>query len=70
MGIDNRENNPRKNSEGYSDQTAFEALRNIDKEDERFHRLLHTLFYICELADFKIEGRIVLIDKQTGRIWR
>ena len=36
MGIANRENNPRKNSEGYSDPTAFEALRNIDKEDERF----------------------------------
>ena len=31
MGIANRENNPRKNSEGYSDPTAFEALRNIDK---------------------------------------
>lgn len=62
--------NPRKNPEGYSDPTAFEALRNIDKEDERFHRLLHTLFYICELADFQIEGRIVLIDKQTGRVWR
>lgn len=28
--------NPRKNSEGYSDPTAFEALRNINKEDERF----------------------------------
>lgn len=53
MGIANRENNPRKNSEGYSDPTAFEALRNIDKEDERFHRLLHTLFYICELAVFR-----------------
>lgn len=52
MGIANRENNPRKNSERYSDPTAFEALRNIDKEDERFHRLLHALFYICELADF------------------
>ena len=70
MGIDKRENNHRKNSDGYSDPTAFQALRNIGKEDERFHRLLYTLFYICELADFQIEGRIVLIDKQTGRIWR
>lgn len=70
MGVTNRENNPRKNSEGYSDPTAFEALRNIDKDDERFHRLLHILFHICELADFQIEGRIVLIDKQTGRVWR
>lgn len=63
-------NNPRCNAEGYSDPTAFEALRNLEREDERFHRLLYTLFYLCELADFEIEGRIVLIDKRTGRIWR
>lgn len=63
-------NNPRCNTEGYSDPTAFEALRNLEREDERFHRLLYTLFYLCELADFEIEGRIVLIDKKTGRIWR
>lgn len=63
----------RKNAEGYSDPTAYEALKKLDKEkeeDERFHKLLHTLFYICELADFQIEGRIVLTDKQTGRTWR
>lgn len=63
-------NNPRCNAEGYSDSTAFEALRNLEREEERFHRLLYTLFYLCELADFEIEGRIVLIDKKTGRIWR
>ena len=62
--------NPRKNAERYSDTTAFEALRNIDKEDDRFHKLLHTIFYLCELAGFEIEGRVVLIDKQTGRVWR
>lgn len=62
--------NPKKNSEGYSDPTAFEALRNINKEDERFHKLLYTIFYLCELAGFDIEGRIVLIDKKTGRVWR
>lgn len=37
--------NPRRNAEGYSDPTAYEALKNIEREeDERFHRLLHTLF--------------------------
>lgn len=70
MGIANRENNPRKPLGQNIPPNSFEDLRNIDKEDERFHRLLHTLFYICELADFQIEGRIVLIDKQTGRVWR
>lgn len=62
--------NPKRNREGYLDTTAFHALRNVDEEDERFHRLLHTLFYICEIADFEIDGRIVLIDKKTGRIWK
>ena len=60
----------RKNAEGYSDPTAYEAMRNIEKEEERFHRLLHTIFYLCELAGFSIEGRIVLIDKSNGRVWR
>jgi hypothetical protein len=60
----------RKNAEGYSDSTAYEAIKNTDKEDERFHKLLHTIFYICEVAGFEIDGRIVLVDKKTGRIWR
>ena len=30
--------NPRRNAEGYSDPTAYEALKNIEREeDERFH---------------------------------
>lgn len=60
----------RKNAEGYYDPTAYNAIRNIEKEDEKFHKLLHTIFDICELAGFEIEGRIVLIDKNSGRIWR
>ena len=59
-----------KNAEEYSDPTAYEAIKNIDKEDKRFHKLLHTIFYICKVAGFKIEGRIVLVDKKTGRIWK
>lgn len=60
----------KKNAEGYSDPTAYNAIRNIEKEDEKFHKLLHTIFDICELAGFEIEVRIVLIDKKSGRIWR
>lgn len=60
----------RKNSEGYLDLTAYEAMKNMEKEDERFHKLLHTIFYLCELAGFQIDGRIVLIDKKSGRVWR
>jgi hypothetical protein len=60
----------RKNSEGYSDPTVYEAIKNIDKEDERFHKLLHTIFNICELSGFRIEGRIVLINEVTGKVYR
>jgi hypothetical protein len=59
-----------KNAEGYPDPTAYEAIKNIDKEVERFHKLLHTIFNICELSGFRIEGRIVLIDKVTGKVYR
>lgn len=63
--------NPRRNTEGYPDPTAYEALKSIEREeDERFHKLLHTLFYLRELADFEIEGRIILVDKRNGRVWR
>lgn len=62
--------NDRKNAEGYSDPTAYQALKNIEAEEERFRKLLYAIFDICELADFAIEGRIVLIDKRSGKVWR
>ncbi len=60
----------KRNQEGYLDLTAHDALKNIDKEDERFHKLLHTIFNTCDLAGFKIEGRITLVDKNSGKVWR
>ncbi len=61
----------RKNAEGYSDPTVYMALRNIERNDEeRFRKLLDTIFALCELSDFHIEERIVIKDKRTGRIWR
>lgn len=65
----------RKNSEGYSDPTVYNALKNIEKDiekdgDERFHKLLDAIFTICELSWFHIEERIIVKDKKTGRIWR
>lgn len=60
----------KKNAEGYGDPTAYEALQKIDKDEERFHRLLYTIFYLCELAGFQLEGRIILTDKRSGKTWR
>ena len=61
----------RKNSEEYSDPTVYNALRNIEKDgDDRFHKLLDTIFTICELSGFHIEERIIVKDKKTGKVWR
>ena len=59
----------RKNAEGYSDPTAYQVLKR-EQEEERFKRLMATIFYICENAGSHIEERIVIKDKRTGRIWR
>lgn len=60
----------RKNASGCSDPTAYQAIKNIDREDENFHKLLHMIFNVCELSGFRIEGRIVLVDEVTGKVWR
>ena len=59
----------RKNGEGYGDPTAYQVLKR-EQEEERFRRLMATIFYICENAGFHIEERLVIKDKRTGRIWR
>lgn len=67
--IGNKEN-PKRNAEGYLDLTAYEAIKNTDSDDVRFNKLLHTIFYLCDLAGFKIEERIILSDRKTGKVWR
>ena len=63
-------NDLKKNGSGYSDPTAYEAIKKADKDDERFHKLLETIFNICELSGFHMEGRLVVRDKTTGKVWR
>lgn len=62
-----------KNSEGYPDPTACNAINNVEKalteDDERFHKLLNSIFTICELAGFHIEGRTAKRVKFGGNVW-
>lgn len=60
----------RKNKEGYHDPTPCGVLTKEQKDEERFQRLLATIFYICENAGFHIEGRMVIKDVKSGKIWR
>lgn len=60
----------RKNSEGYSDPTAYAAMRNIAREEDQFRKLRKVILSICDVAGFEIRGPLVLIDKKTGKVWR
>ena len=57
------------NASGCKDLTAYEALENIDSE-ERFKKLLAQIFRLCERNGFHLEGRIVVRDTKTGKMWR
>ena len=65
----------RKNSEGYSDPTAFLAEAKIEREQSRSEKALErkmsnaikALKLVAELAGFEIVGRICLKHKSTGK---
>lgn len=62
---------PMRNNEGYPDPTPYRAVKTIEeRQEQRFHRLLSTIFYLCDLAGFRIEGRIVMVDKFSGRVFK
>lgn len=63
-------NDLRTNGSGISDYVAANAIRHVDRDRERFEKLLSAIFNICEISDFHIEERIVVKDKRTGEIWR
>lgn len=75
-------NELKRNGSGYTDPTAYKAIKKVDGESKkndrnhgdddykRFNDLLDVIFTICELSGFHIEERIVVKDKKTGRIWR
>lgn len=60
----------RKNSEGYPDPTAYAAMRNINRDEDRYRKLRKAILSICDVAGFDIRGPLVLIDKKTGKVWR
>lgn len=72
----NSKDNPIKNQEGYMDLTRHDAVENIEREERekreaaRVTKLVHTIFYICNIAGFDVAERIVLKDKKTGKVWR
>ena len=63
-----------KNTEGYIDIVPYTAIKNLDrkvvsKETTHFRKTLRAIFCLCEIAGFRVCGRIVLEDLKTGKIW-
>ena len=61
---------PRKNASGCSDPTAYQAMMNINHEEEAFKKLFRTLRYICNVAGFEFDGRIRIRNKESGRVYK
>lgn len=61
---------PWENSEGYKDPTAYQAMKNLAKEERRLTELLFVLKFIINLAGFELIHRIEIRDKKTGREYR
>lgn len=66
--------NPKLNSEGYYDPTAYMGLRNIGRKENALEQdvtmLIKVLKYIIGKAGFELVNRIEIKDKKTGRVFR
>lgn len=67
-------NNPRCNSEGYSDPTAYAALRPMMQADTALENkvsfLIKVLRFIINEAGFDLLNRVELRDRESGRIFK
>ena len=60
----------KRNKEGYSDPTAYAAIRNIQKEEQQVAELINVLKYIIDKSGFELTSRIQLREKRTKKEYR
>lgn len=64
----------KRNSEGYSDPTAYAALSKIRQEEieqnKRVAELIYVLKFIIDKSGFELAARIELREKRTGKEYR
>lgn len=60
-------NDLKRNASGCLDPTAYQAIKHIEEDYQRYKKFIGCLFRIGELSDFYIED-IVVKDKRTGQI--
>lgn len=69
---------PLRNTEGYMDLTAHDALTNVmrdkqlelDEADLRCNRLIKSIKTLIDLAGFELTARVEVRDRRTGRNYR
>lgn len=74
---------PLRNNEHYHDPTAGTAIQHTahkkkrkpieswdDIDCDRVNTLISAIKDMCGLAGFEVDGRITLVDKKTGKVWR
>lgn len=65
---------PRRNSEGYADPTAYKGLKSIIQEENALDREVNTLIkvlkFIISRSGFELINRIELRDVKTGREYK
>lgn len=68
--MDMKGRNPRFNSSGSPDPTAYEALKPIIQEEsiieKKVRKLIHTINTVSELVGFEISGSITIKDKKSN----
>jgi hypothetical protein len=62
--------NPKLNSSGYRDLTAYEAIKKADKTDDLVNGLIKTVKSLVDICGFEVIGRIGLRSKVSGKEYR
>lgn len=59
-----------KNKEGYPNPTAGRAMKAADRPPEDLVRAIRLMKFAADCLGYEVEERIVLRNKETGRIWK
>ena len=58
------------NPEGYRDQTAYDAIRNITDEEEKVSTLIHIIKSLLRICGFELIRRVEIRSLRSGREYR
>lgn len=58
------------NPSGAADPTRTKAEENMARDEKRVSELVHILRGVAEIAGFEIYGRVALLDRRTGRVFK